>query len=670
VLDSTYNQRQILKLEIIPLAQILTETILLTRYLILVLLLGVPGDSWENAFGYEKWPAPDFKKTELTVDGRACFLTQPKVAAPGRPWVWRARFPGYHSEIDQLLLADGYHIAYMNTNGMFGSPKALKHWKAFYDALTTDFDLNKKVVLEGVSRGGLFVYRWAKAYPETVACIYNDTPVCDFKSWPGGRGMGVGSDKDWKQLITEYGFPDEKTALAYDDNPIDKLETIAKAQIPIMHIVTENDRIVPPSENTYVLKKNLEALGHGDFSVISLPRGPRLNGHHFDLDHPQIGYHFIRKHSDFANGFPVYLRSGLENSRHVFNKTEKGRVAFLGGSITQMEGWRNHVADSLRKRFPETEFDFVFAGIGSTDSTMGAFRLRDHVFSRGQVDLLFIESAVNELHNGRRRDEIIRSTEGIILNARRQNPNIDIVAQYLYDMPYVEQIRKGRTPWQIQTLDRVSLQYGINAIDQARWTTSLFDSGTISRQQFGGCHPAPPGHLKYAEMIDLLFDRAWSGPPAETLVPHPGSWRMDRFSYDRGHFQALSTAKIKTGFKRVEKWQASSGRVRPLDNGVPYLEALEPGAELTVEFNGTAIGLPMVAGPDVGIIEWQVDGGPRKRLDQFTKWSKGLHIPWIYMLETNLKDGPHTLTLRTTNKKNPDSKGFACRFRYFAVNGD
>jgi hypothetical protein len=99
------------------------------------------------------------------------------------------------------------------------------------------------------------------------------------------------------------------------------------------------------------------------------------------------------------------------------------------------------------------------------------------------------------------------------------------------------------------------------------------------------------------------------------------------------------------------------------------MEALGPGAELTVEFTGTAIGLPMVAGPDVGVIEFSVDGREPRTLDLFTRWSGGLHIPWIYMLETELPDGKHTLALRTTDKKNPRSTGHACRFRYFAVNG-
>lgn len=41
---------------------------------------------------------------------------------------------------------------------------------------------NKKVALEGMSRGGLIVYNWAAQNPEKVACIYADAPVMDFKS--------------------------------------------------------------------------------------------------------------------------------------------------------------------------------------------------------------------------------------------------------------------------------------------------------------------------------------------------------------------------------------------------------------------------------------------------------------------------------------------------------
>jgi hypothetical protein len=40
------------------------------------------------------------------------------------------------------------------------------------------------------------------------------------------------------------------------------------------------------------------------------------------------------------------------------------------------------------------------------------------------------------------------------------------------------------------------------------------------------------------------------------------------------------------------------------------------------------------------------------------------------MLEKELPAGKHLLTLRTTNRKNDQSNGYACRFRAFAVNGN
>ncbi len=624
----------------------------------------------EAEFSGKKSNWKGFTKTEFQADGNDAFVVEPKVAAKGKPWVWRARFPTYHSEIDEMLLQDGYHIAHLNAGPRLGSPKALSMWKSFYNLLTGKHGLNRKVVLEGVSRGGLYVYRWAKAYPETVACIYNDTPVCDFKSWPGGKGVGKGSQREWERVIKEYGFKDEAEALAYGDNPIDNLQPIVDARIPIMHIVTEDDVIVPPKENTYILKERLEKLGLPFFYVVSIEKGDRSNGHHFDLKYPHVGYHFIRKYSDFSNPSSVYLRSGLKNSQYVFSKAKKGRVGFLGGSITESAGWRLHASESLKTRFPDTVFDFVYAGIGSTDSTYGAYRLQRDVLSKGKIDLLFIESAVNELHNSRTRDDISKAVEGIILQARRHNPDIDIIAQYLYDMPYVESYRQGITPWQIAALDRISLQYGINAIDQARQVTSWFDSGEISEKEFGGCHPKPAGHKAYGDMIDRLFDQAWAGPVPSSAQAHYGGRRYDPNSYENAHFQSIDSAKIKSGWKKVENWQGSGkGSVRKHDVGLDYLEALGPGAELQLEFSGTAIGLPMVAGPDVGVIEWKIDHGEWKSLDQFTKWSKNLHIPWIHMLEKELAPGKHLLTLRTSDRKNKESLGYACRFSAFAVNG-
>jgi len=199
--------------------------------------------------------------------------------------------------VDLLLLKQGYHIAHIDTGGMLGSPKALKHWDAFYEEMTVEHQLAKKVVLEAVSRGGLFAYRWASKHPERVACIYADTPVCDFKSWPLGQGAGLGHPQTWDRLLEEYGFTQQQ-ALEFRGNPLDILKPLADAEIPVMHIVSLNDRVVPVEENTFELARRYRALG-GSIEIIEVREGTaKSNGHHFTHPDPARVATFIRQHSN------------------------------------------------------------------------------------------------------------------------------------------------------------------------------------------------------------------------------------------------------------------------------------------------------------------------------------------------------------------------------------
>lgn len=299
-------------------AQILYATLLLSVCLSTSGLLAADDASpW-----YERKTSwREFDQFHFKVGDRPAYLVTPKKAATGNPWVWRARFPGYHAEMDVTLLDRGFHVAYVDVAGMFGSPKAVEIGDRFYRLMTTERGLAKKPALEGVSRGGLFVYNWAAKNPTRVACIYCDTPVCDFKSWPGGRGSGLGSTAAWAQCLKAYGFGEEQ-ALQYKKNPVDNLEVIVKAKIPILHVVSENDRVVPPKENSYVLKSRLETAGHS-MQIISVPEGSKKsNGHHFTHPQPQSVVDFIVEHASSAKSSRLGL---LNNSK---------RIVFLGDSIT------------------------------------------------------------------------------------------------------------------------------------------------------------------------------------------------------------------------------------------------------------------------------------------------------------------------------------------------
>ena len=627
---------------------------------------GVAAGESDTPFPGERSEWNGYAKYDFKVDGRDCCVVEPSAPAPGKPWIWRARFWGHEPQTDVALLGEGFHVVYMDVVNLFGNAEAVAHWNAFYSYLTEEHGFAPRPALEGMSRGGLIVYNWAAANPERVACIYADAPVCDIKSWPGGLGKGTGNAEMWPLCLKAYGLTEEAVG-DFTGNPIDHLAPLAAAGVPLLHVYGDADVDVPPGENTQVLAERYRALD-GPIQLI----GKEGVGHHpHSLQDPQPIVRFILRNTCGRDPF-IKLRSPLLNSLVRFQKGKKGRVAFLGGSITEMEGWREMVCRALENRFPETDFDFVNAGVGSTDSTLGAFRLARDVFGQGRVDLLFVEYAVNDHHNGRTEVERVRGMEGIVRQARTINPEIDVVIQYLAEPDKMDAIRRGETPPEIASHERVAACYKIPVVDEASSVTERIDAGEFTWKDFRDLHPSPFGHRVYARAIDRLFDSAWNVAleANAATAPHPPlPDPLDPLNYERGRLVDIKEARLTKGWQYVESWTPSDGAAtRKQFTHVPMLVAEIEGAELHLRFSGTAVGILVVAGPDVGVLEYSVDKVPPKRIDPFTKWSHGLHIPWAYMLETDLAPGDHELVLRTTEQKNADSLGHACRIVRFLVN--
>jgi pimeloyl-ACP methyl ester carboxylesterase len=234
-----------------------------------------------------------FDRYDFEVDHCNVIVVTPKQAVAGKPWVWRAEFFGHQPNTDLALLAKGFHLVHVTVGNTFGCPDAMKHFDAAYAELTTKYGLARRFAFEALSRGGLYAYNWAAKHPDAVACIYGDAPVCDFKSWPAGKGKGKGSPPDWKKLQADYHFASEADALAYGGNPIDNLKPLADAHVPLLHVVGDADDVVPYDENTAILKQRYEALG-GPIEVI---HKPGVNHHPHGLDDPTPIVEFIVKHA-------------------------------------------------------------------------------------------------------------------------------------------------------------------------------------------------------------------------------------------------------------------------------------------------------------------------------------------------------------------------------------
>ena len=228
-----------------------------------------PGTKANYGNGYFKFSFP--------ANGHTIDVYAPPKPREGLPWVWHGEFPDVIPNTNNAWLAKGLMIVYVNgASEQYGCPDVVKVWEAAYTTLTGTYHLATKMVITGISRGGLYAYNFAATHPDQVAGIYADNGTCDFRSWPGGvqlhdpRWVGPGGGSAWQTVINVYHFSGTPEAIAYMYNPIDNLAPLAKAGVKLFHVTAQKDTALPWTENTGIIMDRYPKMG-GDFQVIFKP---------------------------------------------------------------------------------------------------------------------------------------------------------------------------------------------------------------------------------------------------------------------------------------------------------------------------------------------------------------------------------------------------------------
>ena len=367
----------------------------------------------------------------------------------------------------------------------------------------------------------------------------------------------------------------------------------------------------------------------------------------------------------------VQYRGNCHNSKLVFEQTGKGHVAFVGGSITEMEGYRPMLCDFLRKEYPKTSFRFTAAGISSTCSTTGAFRLDRDVLSIGPVDLLFLEFAVNDDQDAHHEiPQAIRGMEGIIRRVWKTNPNADIIITFFVNEPIMNAYRKGDAAKSIKAHRLVAEYYQVSTIDLAREVTHRIDSGQLTWQEFGGVHPAPKGNRICVDMIEQLLKNDWSKvSQTDAVKPHILPAPMDSKCYEKGRLMYFESVQKDSGWQiGIPDWKTIRGNCRTRFENEVMLSATAPGSECSFTFEGTAVGAYVLAGPDAGTISCSIDNGPIRKVNLYHSYSAGLHYPRTVIFNGDLEPGQHRIVLKVDAEKDSRSTGHAVRILAFTLN--
>lgn len=341
----------------------------------------------------------------------------------------------------------------------------------------------------------------------------------------------------------------------------------------------------------------------------------------------------------------VRVRSGIGHVMGKIREQKPIKIAYFGGSITEMDGWRRLSREWLQGRYPNCAFTEVQAAIGGTGSSLGVYRLGLDVLAHNP-DLVFVEFATNDA--GETPENIWRNFDGIVRQIWKHNPEIDIIFTYTITSGMVESYGKGLCPQSASAMEMLADHYGIPSVCFGPRVAADVKTGklvmtigevetavpeeTPDRDQViiaelakegkvlfskDGTHPVLPGHAYYLESIKAV----WAA--MEELEPVDHGAKLSAAFYD-ATMEAAKMVPIEpcmlSGTWRQVEANEPNGTFAGRFGGKPWLTET-PGSKLKFRFRGSKCMIYDLLGPACGQLWISVDGvrrsSPVARFDSY-----------------------------------------------------
>ena len=212
------------------------------------------------------------KWERFKFEDKDAFILMPKKHSElNIPWVFYApTLRGLPNERDEgwminHFLEAGIAVAGINVGESFGNIEGRNLYSKFHNFLTQRKKFNPKACLLARSRGGLMLYNWAANNPKKVKCIAGIYPVCNLRSYPGLERAAPAYKMSASELANSLS----------ENNPINRLQNLAKADVPIFHIHGNVDTVVPLKSNSGIIAKRYQRFG-GNMQLV-VPKGQGHN---------------------------------------------------------------------------------------------------------------------------------------------------------------------------------------------------------------------------------------------------------------------------------------------------------------------------------------------------------------------------------------------------------
>ncbi|NLC57778.1 MAG: SGNH/GDSL hydrolase family protein [Armatimonadetes bacterium] len=348
-------------------------------------------------------------------------------------------------------------------------------------------------------------------------------------------------------------------------------------------------------------------------------------------------------------------RGGLGNVLAKLKAGKEVRVAYFGGSITAADGWRPKTLKWLQEAYPQAKVSEINAAIGGTGSDLGVFRFRQDVLAH-RPDLVFVEFSVND--GGVPPEAIWRAMEGIVRQAWRADPTIDLCYVYTYRVGYEKEREQGLCPPAASADEILAEHYGIPSINVALRTVELAREGKlvyvppkdaegkdqpvpegVTLFSTDGVHPLDAAHEIYAQVVaDAVKQMEPTSRPGRHALKAP----IMPDNWEKAQLVPLEPAMLSPGWRKLDPAQGLAAAFRHF---MPEVwEATKPGEKITFRFRGTAAKLYDIMGPDGCQVVCTVDGKaspPQPRFDVFCSY----HRLASMTIAEGLEDAVHTVTV-------------------------
>jgi len=365
----------------------------------------------------------------------------------------------------------------------------------------------------------------------------------------------------------------------------------------------------------------------------------------------------------------LHPRGYLPNFFQRIENKDTVRIAYIGGSITQHEGWRVQSFAWFKNQYPGVPFEQINATIGGTTSRLAAFRYELDVLQK-EPDLVFVEFAVNDdlvLAD----EESKKGMEGLVRKTRLFDPGIDLCFVYTIRSSMLNDLKNERLPGKYELMEEIAGYYGIPSVNFGDTIAEMHNAGMLI---FTGDLPSNPLELPIVFSGDGVHPHIESGHVlyTESIIRSMGllSDSMGLINHTFPQVPLMNNNYEDTRLVPVSpemqqgKWEDVTLKYEEIisqyacKTPLPTWKTTSPGSSVSFEFNSSLIGIYDIKARDAGIIKVSIDNGPWREYNMNVNGT----IQRPILFESNLDNSQHHIRIEFSESSASGQAWYASSF--------